>query len=176
MKRSSVTVYLRVWRTVALYTAFAATTGLACLLFIFFCYSLSDAPLGDTLDRELFAFPFAVQGVILFFFLGSLLRVLAVRDAVVRKRLCPKAMQSEALREDLGLLLREPLLLTELATLFALPLLLPLECSFYPLYFLLFGKAAFGRALQKLLMLCILWPLFFIIFLLPHRRSYSPYL
>ncbi len=164
-------VYLRIWRAVALYATFAAVAAPACLLFIFFGYSLSDKPLGDTLDRDLFLFPFFVQSVLLFFFLGSLLRVFARRDAVMRADIYPGAEQVGGFLKSVRLVLRCRLFWIELCTLAALPLLLPMECGFYPLYFLLFGKATFSRALQKLLMLCILWPLLFVIALWQHTDA-----
>ena len=56
----------------------------------------------------------------------------------------------------------------ELISLALLPLLLPLECGFYPLTYLLFSGTALTRGVQKLLLLCITWPLLFGISLWHH--------
>lgn len=171
MEQKAVGLYLRIWRAVALYAVFAAVMALSCLLFIFFGYSLSDKPLGDALDRELFLFPFVVQSVILFFFLGSLLRVFAERDGRMKHSIYPGAERIGTFWQSARLVLSSRLFWTELGVLCALPLLLPMECGLFPLYFLLFGKATFSRALQKLLLLCILWPLLFLLSLWQHVNA-----
>lgn len=161
MKRQGLSAYLRVWRAIALYAIFVAVAGIACFFFVFFSYSLSDRPLGETLDRELLLFPFLVQSIVLFFFFGSLLRVFAVRDGSMREEIYTDASCVKGLRDCLRAVLGARLFWIETAVLWALPLLLPMECGFYPLHFVLFGGATLGRAVQKLLLLAILWPMIF---------------
>ena len=171
MERKGISIYLRVWRAVFLYAVLAAIASVACFFFIFFSYSLSDRPLGDELDRELLRFPFLVQSVILFFFLGSLLRVFAEKDGGLRDEIYRGEESVKSLGAALRTVLCAKLFWVETAVLLALPLLLPMECGFYPLYFLLFGKATFGRALQKMLLLCILWPMTFALSLWQHTSA-----
>lgn len=154
-------LYLRVWRAIALYAVFVAISAAACFFYIFFSYSLTDRPLGDSLDRNMFLFPFAVQSIIIYLFLGSLLRVFAQRDAAMHRDIYPGAKQVSGFADTAKTVLRSKLFYTELITLGILPLILPLECGFYPLTFLLFSGTALTRAVQKLILLCITWPLLF---------------
>ncbi len=165
-------LYLRVWRAVALYAVFAAVSAAACFFFIFFSYSFTDRPLGDTLDRDMFFYPFLVQGVVLFFFLGSLIRTFAERDAVMRDELYEGAENVGGFRQNAGAVLRSKFFWTEFAVLSLLPLLLPLECGFYPLTYALFSHATLSRAAQKALLLCIVLPLTFALLLWHHAGAF----
>lgn len=160
-EQKTLSLYLRVWRAIALYAVFAITAAAACFFYIFFSYSFTDRPLGESLDRDMFLFPFAVQSAILYFFLGSLLRVFAQRDAAMQSDIYPGAEAVGGLKSTARLVLRCKLFWTELAVLGALPLLLPLECGFYPLTYFLFSATSLTRGVQKLILLCITWPLLF---------------
>lgn len=69
-------------------------------------------------------------------------------------------------REILRLVLTSRELRIELVVLLLLPILLPIEMGYGPLSSLLFGSAAVSRALKKLVMMAIVLPLFFGIWLL----------
>ena len=166
-----VPLYLRVWRAIALYAVFAAVGAIACFFYVFFSYSFTDRPLGDTLDRDMFLIPFAVQSVILYFFIGSLIRVFAQHDAAAKAELYPGAEQVGSFTDIAKTVLRCKLFWVELASLAALPLLLPPECGFYPLVYFLFSGTTLTRGVQKLLLLCITWPILFGVSLWHHTNA-----
>ena len=161
-------VYLRIWRAIALYAVFAAAVAIADVFFIFFSYSFTDRPLRDQLDRDMFFFPFLVQGVILFLFLGSLIRIFAERDAAMREEIYPGAEQVGGFRENAKAVLHARLFWIEFAVLALLPLLLPLECGFYPITYVLFSHTALSRGVQKLILLCIVAPAMLLMLLWHH--------
>ena len=142
--RKYIPIYLRICRSIALYLSFSLLFGLCSL-----CAGRQKA-LGTVLLPLIF---------------HSTARVFGETDRHLRD-LALAYRESHDVhhrvpREILALILRDNMLLLELAILLLFPTLLPLELGLTLPTSLLFGASALPRALQKLILLLILLPLFF---------------
>ena len=170
-QRNAAAVYLRIFRAVAIYAVFAAVSSLSLLFYVFFSYSLTDQPLGDQLDFEMFRYPFILQSILLPFFLGSLIRVFAHRDTVMREQLYPGADHVGSLRQCMKAVLGCKHFWIQLGAL-AVPLaVLPLEVGFYPLKFL-FSHTVLPDLAQKALFVAVLLPVLFAFSLWHHATAF----
>lgn len=137
-------IYLRICRSIALYLAFSLLFGLCSL-----CAGRQKA-LGT---------------VLLPFLFHSTARVFGETDRHLRDMALSYRethdIHHRVPREILSLILRDNMLLVELAILLFFPTLLPLELGLTLPTALLFGASALPRALQKLILLAIFLPLFF---------------
>ena len=144
-----------------MYATFAIVMSLGCSFYILFSYAMTDRRFQGTPDADMFQFPFAVQCLILIFWLNTVLRIFAERDRSTREALYPGAEKELRFRECAGWVLHAHSFWIETVTLGAMFLLLPLESGIYPLAYLLFHSSSLARAVQKLLLLCILLPFTF---------------
>ena len=169
--RDAAAIYLRIFRGVVIYAVFALVSSLALLFFVFFSYSLTDRPLGEQLDLDMFQFPFIVQTVLLPLFLSSLIRIFAERDAVMKELLYPGADEVGTMRQCMRAVLACKYFWIQLAAL-TLPLtVLPMEVGFYPLKFL-FSHTVLPDMVQKVIFLAVLLPLLFCLSLWHHANAF----
>jgi hypothetical protein len=160
-KENILPVYLRIWRSIVVYSLTAALVGLCCFLYTFFIFSTSDPTPQNGPGWDQVLYPYLTQSVIALMLQNSLIRVFAHRDAVMRDLLYPGADAVGDFKDTALQVLRCKLFWIECATLMALPILLPLECTLYPIPYLLFYHASISRALQKLILCAIVLPILF---------------
>ena len=160
-KENILPVYLRVWRSIAIYALTAALVGLCCFLYTFFVFATFDETPQNAPGWDQVFFPYLTQSVIALMLLNSLIRLFAHRNAVMRDLLYPGADEVGDFKDTVVQVLHCKFFWIECATLMALPILLPLECTLYPIPYLLFYHASISRALQKLILCAIVLPILF---------------
>lgn len=157
--------YLRAWRGIASYFLFVTVMALGALLFRT-PESIVDPDIAQGIV------PSVVRAVFIPFLFASITRVLCERDPILQDTLYSAADSPGSFRRILGNVLRSRFFWIEAGTVLLLGTILPASFGFYPLVHILFRNSTLEPLLQKLILLCIILPLFFLIELWQHVAAH----
>lgn len=156
--------YLRIWRGLAAYLLFVIVMALGALLF---------RTSTQTVDPEVAEgiMPSVLRAVFIPFLFATIVRVLSERDPLMQDEIYVGADDFGSFKENLLLVLRCRYFWIEAGVILTLGAILPAAWGFYPLDDILFRGSALSPVMQKLLLLCIILPFFFVTLLWQHTMA-----
>ena len=156
--------YLRIWRGLAAYLLFVIVMALGSFLF-----NTPARMVDPEIARGLM--PSVLRAVFIPFLFASIVRVLAERDPLMQDEIYPGADEFGGFWENATAVLRCHYFWIEAGVVLFLGAVLPAACGFYPLEDVLFRNTTLSPTVQKLLLLCIVLPFFFLTLLWQHTMA-----
>ena len=156
--------YLRVWRGLATYFLFVLVMAFGSFLF-----STPERMVDPEIARGLM--PSVLRAIFIPLLFASIARALSERDPLMQNEIYPGADDFGGFGENLKAVLSCRFFWIETGTVLLLGAILPTACGFYPLDDILFRGSTLSPAAQKLLMLCIILPFFFVTLLWQHTMA-----
>lgn len=156
--------YLRVWRGLAAYFLFVIVMALGWLLF-----RTSTQTVDPEVEKGIF--PSVLRAIFIPFVFATITRVMAERDPVMQDEIYVGANDFGSFRENLLLVLKCRFFWIEVGVVLGFSAILPAACGFYALDDILFRHSMLSPVTQKLLLLCIIFPFFFLTLLWQHTMA-----